>query len=232
VNRKVRKFTIDWKHAVGEVFLIVVGVLVALAVNNWNTDRQDRQTELSLLQELRAALTADLDVLKGAETGFQSRKQKIEALRDHVGRAEPYAESLNADFGIVLGIWPIHFNRSPYEVLKAKGLNLVSNDSLRLKVVHVYDQVYADYQESQEDDRNVIFEVVRPYYLTAFRNIRFQETATPINYESIVRDQLFRNILEYRLRSLEANSIDPVETAIRNVSSLLHDLSDEIDRLR
>jgi hypothetical protein len=69
----------------------------------------------------------------------QSRKERIEGLRDHVRTERRYAESLNGAFGMVLGIWPIQFNRSPYEVLKAKGLDLVSSDALQLRLVRVYD---------------------------------------------------------------------------------------------
>ena len=129
--------TLNWKSALGELLLIVIGVLVALEVNNWNADRQDRRAGVSILR-------------------------------------------------------------------------------------------FADYQAAQEDDRNVVFEVVRPYFLRAFRDIRFRETATPISYDEIVRDPYFQNVLDYRLRSLEVNCVDPTATAIKEVSGLLEDLDREI----
>jgi uncharacterized protein DUF6090 len=224
--------TLNWKGAIGELLLIVVGVLLALAVNNWNINRQDRKTEMSLLQQLHSSLAMDLANLKEADDGFRNRKQRMDTLRDHLGRGRPYADSLQSEFGAVLGIWPIHFNRSPYEVMKGKGLELISSDSLRLRIVHLYDQTYADYQEAQEDDRNVVFEIVRPYYLKAFRDIRFRESATPLSYEQISRDPYFMNVLDYRLRSLEVNSIGPAETAMNDVSSVLKELTQEIKRRR
>jgi hypothetical protein len=222
----------DWKYAIVEISLIVVGVLLALAVNNWNTSRQDRASELSLLADLHSSLTLDVGVLKEVQTVAQSRKAQIESLRDHVCTGKPYAASLNSTFGLVLGIWPIHFNRSPYEVLKAKGLDLVSRDALRLLIVRVYDQVYPNYQDAQNDDRNVVFEVVRPYYLKAIRDIRFRETATPVSYDYIVRDTMFSNVVDYRLRSLEVNTIEPTVAAIKDVSELLQSLNLELGRKR
>lgn len=230
VPTKVSAFLpkLNWKSALGEFLLIVIGVLVALAVNNWNADRQDRRAEVSILQQIRSSLAIDLSNLKEANAGVASRQHRMEALRDHLDRRAPYTESLPAEFGLVLGIWPLQFNRSPYDVLKAKGLALISNDGLRLRLVRVYDQVFADYQASQEDDRNVVFEVVRPHFLRAFRDIRFRETATPISYDEIVRDPYFHNVLDYRLRSLEVNCVDPAATAIKEVSGLLEDLDREI----
>ena len=52
--------TIDWRYAVGEVSLIVIGILIALAASEWQTARAERRTELALLGELRTGLAADL----------------------------------------------------------------------------------------------------------------------------------------------------------------------------
>lgn len=45
---------IDWRHALGELTLIVAGVLVALAANSWWDDRRDRQRERAYLRQLLA----------------------------------------------------------------------------------------------------------------------------------------------------------------------------------
>ena len=71
---------VNWKRAFGELFLIVLGVLLALAVNNWNTGRQNQKTEFALLRQLHSSLTIDLAHLNEAEAGYRSRKQRIEAL--------------------------------------------------------------------------------------------------------------------------------------------------------
>ncbi len=50
-----------WKHAVGEVFLIVVGITIALAVNGWYSERTDRVSEAEYLARLRVDLQTDLE---------------------------------------------------------------------------------------------------------------------------------------------------------------------------
>ena len=41
------------KYAVGEIVLVVVGILIALSINNWNEGRKDVQREIKILKDLR-----------------------------------------------------------------------------------------------------------------------------------------------------------------------------------
>lgn len=48
----------------------------------------------------------------------------------------------------------------------------------------------------------VVLEVLRTYYLTHFRRLRFNVSATPVDYEAVVHDPEFRNLLDYRLQNV------------------------------
>ncbi|MEZ4951436.1 MAG: DUF6090 family protein [Saprospiraceae bacterium] len=48
------------KYAVGEIFLVVIGILIALQINNWNEQRKDRTKEHILLQQLHEDYQANL----------------------------------------------------------------------------------------------------------------------------------------------------------------------------
>jgi len=218
----------NWKYAAGELALIVLGILLALAVNNWNMDRQERKAELELLRQMRSSLSFDLATLKRADEGFRHREQAMESLRKHLRQNLPYADSLDAHFGAIFRFWETNLNRGPYEVLKAKGLDLISSDSVRLRIIHVYDQAYAHLQRSEGDDRSAVLEVLRPYFLRSFRDIRFGENAKPIDYRAVARDPYFSNLIDYRLASLRINAIAPCEAAISGVSGLVEVLDKEI----
>ncbi|MDG1277849.1 MAG: DUF6090 family protein [Algoriphagus sp.] len=51
-------------YAVGEIFLVVIGILIALQVNNWNEQRKIRIAEQSILQNLRTELLLNIQNLK------------------------------------------------------------------------------------------------------------------------------------------------------------------------
>ena len=42
-----------FKYAIGEIVLVVIGILIALQINNWNTNRIERKEELQILKSLK-----------------------------------------------------------------------------------------------------------------------------------------------------------------------------------
>ena len=65
--RKIRKkFADDNKplkyarYAIGEIVLVVIGILIALQVNNWNDRVKERSVETKILQEILSNLEHDL----------------------------------------------------------------------------------------------------------------------------------------------------------------------------
>ena len=47
------------KYAIGEIILVVIGILIALQINNWNQERINRKRERSYLIELKESLQSD-----------------------------------------------------------------------------------------------------------------------------------------------------------------------------
>ena len=48
------------KYAIGEIVLIVIGILIALQINNWNSNKQSRKQELKIYQNIRSQVKEDL----------------------------------------------------------------------------------------------------------------------------------------------------------------------------
>ena len=46
-------------YAVGEILLVVIGILVALQIDNWNENRKSKEYEQSMVAEIKKALTND-----------------------------------------------------------------------------------------------------------------------------------------------------------------------------
>jgi hypothetical protein len=51
------------KYAIGEILLVVIGILIALQVNNWNENRKNRMQEKFILERLNADLTSDVSLI-------------------------------------------------------------------------------------------------------------------------------------------------------------------------
>lgn len=52
-------------YAIGEILLVVIGILIALSVNNWNNSKINRQTELKVYEILKGQPYEDRLVLEG-----------------------------------------------------------------------------------------------------------------------------------------------------------------------
>jgi len=63
------------KYAIGEIILVVIGILIALQINNWNEQKKEDNTATVLAKSLVEDLNKDADFLKSALT---FSKQKIE----------------------------------------------------------------------------------------------------------------------------------------------------------
>ena len=49
-----------FKYAIGEIVLVVIGILIALCINNWNEERMERREERAILKQLKTEFSANL----------------------------------------------------------------------------------------------------------------------------------------------------------------------------
>jgi hypothetical protein len=122
----------NWKHAVAEVCLIVIGVTIALWADAWVAERRDEQRESARL----TALYSDTEeTLAAISTAYADASDAAAALRKILGLRSPYepyddsAELLR--HGLLYGL-AIRPEMSVYDDLKNSGeLALLTNPDLR-----------------------------------------------------------------------------------------------------
>ncbi len=54
------KFSKYLLYAVGEILLVVIGILIALQVDNWNDERANRDKEIAVLAEIQRNLDTNV----------------------------------------------------------------------------------------------------------------------------------------------------------------------------
>lgn len=50
------KFSKYLLYAIGEIALVMIGILLALQVNNWNEESKEREVELGILRQIKKRL--------------------------------------------------------------------------------------------------------------------------------------------------------------------------------
>jgi hypothetical protein len=61
-----------FKYAIGEIILVVIGILIALQVNNWNENRKNSNKASELKSRLIKDITADIETMNKRFTFFES----------------------------------------------------------------------------------------------------------------------------------------------------------------
>ena len=60
-ENKYRKYLL---YAIGEIMLVVIGILIALQINNWNTNQKNSHFEQSILIDIDLEITSNIERLK------------------------------------------------------------------------------------------------------------------------------------------------------------------------
>ncbi|APY08297.1 hypothetical protein BWZ20_08285 [Winogradskyella sp. J14-2] len=66
-----------FKYAFGEVLLVVIGILIALAINNWNENRKAKNNEIVLLSKLQEENSLNMTSI---EDHLELRKEMPDAV--------------------------------------------------------------------------------------------------------------------------------------------------------
>ncbi len=221
---------LNWHRALGELVLIVLGILIALAISDWNDRRIQRIQEKALLAEIRTTLLSDLDEFERRQAMLQETVPRIEELSRVLNTGMDYEPAFDQLFGAAYGVHSINLNTTAFETLKSAGLQSISNTGLRFRIVRIFDHHYERVQTEREIDIGTTLDVMRPYYLQHFRDLRFHQSATPIDYELVANDTYFHNLVDYRLAVLNSNQLASYPVVMAEIREVLNILEDELSR--
>jgi len=151
IFRQIRKSLIEqnkmgkyFKYAIGEIILVVIGILIALQINNWNEDSKDKIYEQKMLIEIKAALEGDIAHFKRMIKRMDKLDSAANVMAQHIIAKSTFIDSLYLHRGgsrhyfLTRGT-SNQFNSGPYEALKSSGVEKVKNDSLRNHLIYIYD---------------------------------------------------------------------------------------------
>jgi len=188
------KFSKYLLYAIGEIVLVVIGILIALSINNWNEERKTKSKESGLLLQMKRNLELDLQQdYPNRVLGNAIKSTNI--VLEYLEQRKPYNDSLDYYFSWIPAYTRHMPNSTAYENLKTIGFDIISNDSLREN----YQKLYAFNYELIKFHKNELAydhsNKYRDFYQKNFRNFVWLENATPIDYESLLENNEFHEML-------------------------------------
>ena len=141
-ENRIKKYLL---YALGEITLVMIGILLAMQVDNWNENRNLAKKEITNLKELQKNLKSDLE--NQLIPGFEYYQRSMDAY--NILQSNFYAasqsipeDSIRVLFYAMVIPWKLAFNTVTFDKLSAMGIDLISNDSIRENISQLYGYKY------------------------------------------------------------------------------------------
>ena len=201
-NKPVKYFM----YAIGEIVLVVVGILIALQVNNWNEERKDRDAENYYLGQIIQELKSDTLMLHTLKNKLSNQIPIIESflvVLNEDSNKRSFNEGLKS---YINNVWsPNYFksNSSTFEEMRSSGkIGLIIDKELRNRIVVLYNNIHLT---ALMIDENMIY--LRPmvvdftYFKGMAQHLKIQESmfSKYISDDDIFEKRKFKNEFESKV---------------------------------
>jgi hypothetical protein len=137
-QNKTSKYVI---YSIGEIVLVVIGILIALSINNWNESKKQKETLYSIYQIIKEDILIDLTEINSFINNYDSiRKPAFESVLNKNPSKEEYLK--HPEYMTVLeGFKDFAINQRGFELLKNQSNDVrIDNENLASKINLFYNQ--------------------------------------------------------------------------------------------
>ena len=194
-------------YAIGEIILVVIGILIALQINNWKEENSNRALEKQMMSNLNSEFRNNLSKIQESIIQYKQTEDAIRFLMSKMQASSDELKQHNIDSLLANAVDVFDYRPTQNtltEILSSGNLKLISNDSIKYNLL----QWSAELNEINEawltlDDFNQ--HMVIPYLSenVSMRNIdkyslmKWEKLSTfKVNYEKTFNDIKFENNLD------------------------------------
>ena len=153
--RKIRKKMADdnkpfkyLRYALGEIVLVVIGILIALQINNWNQERIAYEETRTLLSNLKFDVEADIDNLKDQKDALSQRKEWADFILKSLDDRKTTDSTMFISALLRVG-WIMDYSHSlpTYnEIVSSGKLSYIKSETLKKELTN-YQTEFEDYRQ-------------------------------------------------------------------------------------
>ena len=125
------------KYAIGEIALVVIGILIALQINNWNEKRLQKQTLKNIYTIIAEDLKNDIADINLILKYKKEREPIFNKVLDHLMTKEDY-ENCYVCKRIIIGAPDLTIEKRGYNLLNKFNTSKINADSLTNEIVQFY----------------------------------------------------------------------------------------------
>ena len=217
------------KYAFGEIVLVVIGILIALSINNWNSNRIQKQKEQLLLGGLNEEFKANKIQLDSVITKHKHALKSVDYLISKLPIKNIKTENLDSLSYHIYHLGTFYtFNPSGgiiNSLINSSNVDIISNNELRQLIIS-WNDVLLDYQEEEILARDNYIN-----QLKQFEKKHFNFNSSPYKYLndprvdlSILQTLEFDNYVQDRqfaLNNILDNSYGELDAVIHTIDKII-----------
>lgn len=182
-------------YAASEILLVVIGILIAVSINNWNEVRKNRATENKLLLELKENLSINIKRLNDDIILEDKTIEAINYIAEHFDARRDYQESLDSYFKLAFFAPDIVLSESAFESIRSRGFEIIKSDELRKSIIELFDVSYANMiSETVRLENQFWPAAILPIKHKYFRPVD-EQRIRPVNYMRLLNDPIYLNTI-------------------------------------
>ena len=212
------KFSKYLIYAIGEIILVVIGILIALSINNWNENKKASLKEATNLKSIKSELESSLQEIRTDYDRISRYKQSTLNIYKYIQEKPAVVDSMYLDFYNSIQFSMFFPKTSTYETFKSGNLDLIKSDSLRVLIIDIYEAGFVRIKTKVGSRRNAA-NLLFPYYKEHFTtklipnsdgNQGYIRVGIPNDYEHLLYDSEFETLIAEAMlgRSMEVSDFE------------------------
>lgn len=128
------------KYALGEIILVVIGILLAIRIDAYFDNINRGKLQVKILEEIYQNLQGDLLDLQDESESFDLVRKTDSLLLAYISSGNAYNDTIGSLIHISQMSPHLSYARSGYKLLESRGIELIRQDSLRVKLTELYER--------------------------------------------------------------------------------------------
>ncbi len=225
-----------FKYALGEIVLVVIGILIALQINNWNEGRKELGKGFEIMKEIRENLEFNNEEFNKEIEEEKSVIHSIDIVLQNLKLNQGNHDSLGFHF-LNVAYWPTFVKKSSgYENLKSHGVEIIRSVALRKAIIDLYESKYEQVAELVRTSENNAATTMWPMFTALFETHRsvpnqpFESLKlSPFDYDHVVHSQSYIGFLSW-WRHSRVVGVEQRMNAIEQNNLVLKMISEELNQ--
>ena len=235
------KLKLNWKYALGEVFLIFLGITMAFGLQQWANSKSEFSKSKRYLEAFNIELESNLEVIKSHEKYTQQDADKLKYYIELVNSDTAHLLRESDIIDMVQNLGPSYYQSlsigAYQDIINSGGIEYISDPEIRRNFIS-YGVFLTEYESRVSNSLERWQTILSPYYQSHADlskmsvggiTFDFSRQLFKTDLEAFVRNRDFTNILRSRIIwqksvanfiNASAENLERMNSRVKNYLSL------------